>query len=98
MHLLFVGDTAVGKSHIVHTLAECGQIYEPKVTIGINYKVCNISNKKYYLWDLPGSQRLFKVLMLYVKKTFQYSFIVCNVNNQESIKNIKLKKAFKYYF
>ena len=45
MHLLFVGDTAVEKSHIVHTLAECGKIYEPKVTIGINYKVCNISNK-----------------------------------------------------
>lgn len=88
MHLLFVGDTAVGKSHIVHTLAEYGQIYEPKVTIGINYKVSNIFNKKYYLWDLPGSHRLFKVLMLYVKKTFQYNFIVCHVNNQESIKNI----------
>ena len=88
MHLLFVGDTAVGKSQIVHTLTEYNEPYEPKVTIGINYKVCNTFNKKYYLWDLPGSHRLFKVLMLYIKKTFRYNFIVCHVNNPESIKNI----------
>lgn len=88
MHLLFVGDTAVGKSHILHTLSGCNEPYDPKVTISINYKVCNLLNKKYYLWDLPGSNRLFRVLMLYVKKTFQYNFIVCHINNDDSIKNI----------
>ena len=88
MHLLFVGDTAVGKSHILHTLTGCDGPYEPKVTIGINYKVCNIFNKKYFLWDLPGSHRLFKVLMLYVKKAFRYNFIVCHASNKESMINI----------
>ena len=88
MHLLFVGDTAVGKSHILHTLTSCNEKYDPKVTIGINYKICDISNKKYYLWDLPGSHRLFKLLLSYVRRTFQYNFIVCHINNENSIKNI----------
>lgn len=89
MHLLFIGDTAVGKSHIIHTLSNNNQNYDPKVTIGINYKLCNLSNKNYYLWDLPGSPRLFKVLMSYLNRKFHYSFIVCHINREESMKNIE---------
>ena len=89
MHLLFIGDSAVGKSHIIHTLSNSNQTYDPKVTIGINYKLCNLLNKNYYLWDLPGSPRLFKVLMSYLNRKFHYSFIVCHINREESMRNIE---------
>lgn len=88
MSVCFLGNTNVGKTHIINTLLYPNTIYKPIVTIGLNfqtysYKYLNES-KKIKLFDMSANKSLeflFRNIIDYV----DYSIIVVDLSNLNSI-------------
>ena len=80
----FLGDSFVGKSHIVHSLTQSNVPYTAYVTIG-----CKISNyiynkKSYSLYDIYPHFSFFKNAVSWIKK-FNLIVFVCDASNLGSI-------------
>ena len=93
MNISFIGDTATGKSHILHTLISPEKEYNPILTVGIDYKSYIYNNTIYNFWDCAGSKRIFNALLSILPK-FNKTIIVCNLYNRQSIEQIEYYKNF----
>lgn len=101
MSVCFLGNTNVGKTHIINTLLYPLLDYTPIVTIGVNfytysYRLINKS-VKIKLFDVSANKSL-KFLYKNIIDYVDFSIIVVDLNNLDSINYyIELIKNDKYH-
>ena len=87
MNICFLGNSATGKSHIIHSLCNSNEIYYPILTLAINYNFYNYNNNKIFIWDCTGSKRILRIIKPFFPNLDMF-FIVCNIYDIKSINDI----------
>ena len=89
--IIFVGDTATGKTSIIDRIIDNPFNDSPEYTIGIDFMSKNIrfrgQNIKIQIWDTCGQERYKGLIPLYVRNSF-IVFIVYDISNHSSFDNI----------
>ena len=87
MNICFLGNSATGKSHIVHSLRNSNEIYYPVLTLAIDYSFYNYNNNKIFIWDCTGSKKIFCIIKTFLPN-IDMVLIVCNIYDINSINDI----------
>ena len=80
----FLGDSFVGKSHLVHSLTNEKEPYTAYVTIGCKISNYKYNNNNYSLYDIYPHFSFFKNAVSWIKK-FNLIVFVCDASNIGSI-------------
>ena len=88
MNICFLGNSATGKSHIIHSLRNSNEIYYPVLTLAIDYSFYNYNNNKIFIWDCTGSKKIFSIIKSFLPNIDKV-LIVCNIYDYNSIKDIE---------
>jgi len=70
--LIFIGNTAVGKTSIVRRLREKGFKYQAEPTIGLDFtslhgKITHGKNIKFHIWDTAGQENFASIIKTYYR-------------------------------
>jgi GTPase SAR1 family protein len=79
-----LGLTNSGKTHIIHQLKNNKEEYIPSITIGINFCKIIFNDKELDILDYSGSPKFLSFINI-DKTLSDYVFIVCNINDINSI-------------
>ena len=91
--VIFLGNTGVGKSHLIHTLCNSGIKQQFSTTIGVDMrrKLYKIDEKVIQLcyWDTAGQERFRTVTTSYFRNVDAAVFVYSIINQQsfEEIEN-----------
>ena len=82
--LYFIGDSNTGKSHIIHSLINPTEQYNPIITIGLCLKKYTIENKTIQIWDCSGYKMFYPFIRDFIRMA-PFVCIVCNIHCQSSV-------------
>lgn len=88
MNICFLGNSATGKSHIIHSLCNANEIYKPILTLALNFSCYNYNNHKIFIWDCTGSKKILNIIKSFLPN-IDTVLIVCNIYDINSIYDIE---------
>ncbi len=90
LKLFLIGDVGVGKTCLILRKAENRFTEQFLSTIGEDFKLATIDGVKVQIWDTAGQERFGKVVTSSSYRHAHGIFIVYDVTNQESFRNVSM--------
>jgi small GTP-binding protein len=87
--IIFLGNTAVGKTSIVRRLREKGFRYEAEPTIGLDFtalygKITQGKNIKFHIWDTAGQENFASIVRTYYRGVAS-ACIVIDISDMDAL-------------